>query len=491
MTSYLDGTDAGFSELIELHLRGQVFYNETTASYYVWNPSTLLWEVDRKGNRLKTRINATLIRSIDTYHRLILDTPDGPERDKKFRRVCRLRQQARTNASLNAIQDYLKGSSFSRCELLEKLDKTPYLIPMSRSVLDCRTGNVRPRTKDDFFSFELKYQLSGDFGPFPEWVQNLFSNLKDSRECTEYLQMLLGYFLTGSTREQMFAIFRGNKGKNGKGVILSLLEKCMGPFIYKMNKGLCIQSESCSNRGASLAKLIFSRLSYIDETRKEDKFRDDFIKDISGEGKLTYRPLYQSEQTVDVNTKFLCITNFSPRFDGTDSALVRRILIVPFEKYFRTKNESGYCKNDPNCIEIKNNNLKYELLEAHAQFFNWIAAGAVRYYKNLGRLVEIMPKSFKTSKRKYIHENDPVQQFIQEFCEIDPEYRISVVGFQTKLRKECGLLTSEYSSQAISKMMLEKGFDKSRQRVTFNGTTYNTKCYGGIRIRPNEEWDSE
>ena len=197
------------------------------------------------------------------------------------------------------------------------------------------------------------------------------------------------------------------------------------------------------------------------------------------------RPLYQAERTIDVHCKLLCITNFAPKFDGTDQAIARRILIIPFLKYFRTKNEAGYNPKDKYCVPITDNNFKYELLGQRAQFFNYIAAGAIRYYKYLGQLIDMMPETFKTARKKYIHTNDPVQQFVEEFCEIG-EYRVPVSGFQIKLRKEYGL-GPDYTSQMITKIMQEKGFEKRRHRATYGGTHYNTKCYIGIRIIPTEE----
>ena len=486
LSKYLDGSDVGFAELAERKLYGEVFYSETSNCFYVWNAGRRLYQVDRKGGKLKTRINHALSKSIDAHNINILKSlPDNKERDGLLKHIKKMRKQVRTNSCLNQIVDYLKGGIMISEDFTTHLDKAPHLIPTKGgTVVDCKTGKVRKRTKEDLFSFELGFNYSDDVGPFPQWITSLFDIYKDKKACTLYLQMLLGYFMTGETREQTFVVFQGNRGKNGKGVILNLLESVMGDFIYKMNKGLVIHSEKCSNRGASLAKLVFSRLSYIDETRKEDRFKDDFVKDISGEGKLTYRPLYQSERTIDVNCKFLCITNFAPKFDGTDQAIARRILIIPFLKYFRTKNEAGYNPNDKYCVTITDNNFKYELLEQRAQFFNFVVAGAIRYYKHLGQLIDMMPKTFKTARKDYIHSNDPVQQFVEEFCEVG-DYRVTVLGFQIKLRKENGL-GPEYTSQMITKIMQEKGFDKRKARENYGGTSYNTKCYIGIRIIPTE-----
>ena len=483
----LDGSDVGFAELAERKLYGEVFYSETSNCFYVWNASKRLYQVDRKGGKLKTRINHALSKSIDAYNIHILKIlPDNKERDERIKHIKKLRRHVRTNRCLNQIVDYLKGGTMISDDFTEKLDKDPHLIPTKGgTVVDFRTGKVRERTKEDLFSFELKFHYSDDHGPFPKWIESLFDIYKDKEACASYLQMLLGYFMTGETREQTFVVFRGNRGKNGKGVILNLLERIMGDFIYKINKGLVISSEKCSNRGASLAKLVFSRLSYIDETRKEDSFKDDFVKDISGEGKITYRPLYQSERTIDVNCKFLCITNFAPKFDGTDQAITRRILIIPFMKYFRTKNEAGHNPKDKYCVTITDNNFKYELLDQQANFFNYVVAGAIRYYKHLGQLIDMMPKTFKKARKDYIHENDPVHQFVSEFCETG-DYNVAVTGFQAKLRKEYGL-GPEYSSQVISKIMQEKGFEKKKQRVLLYGEQRNKVCYIGIRIMSTEE----
>ena len=157
-------------------------------------------------------------------------------------------------------------------------------------------------------------------------------------------------------------------------------------------------------------------------------------------------------------------------------------------KYFRTPNEAGYDVKDKFCNKIRDNNLKYELLKHKQQFFNWIVAGAIEYYKHLGQFMDIMPLTFKKAKTEYIHQNDPVQQFIEEFCDIDPSYNVPVTGFQTKLRKEYGLTAKDFTSQMISKIMSEKGFEKKQYRATYGGVHYNTICYMGIRIMPTEDY---
>jgi P4 family phage/plasmid primase-like protien len=482
----LDGTEVGFANLCEIYLKGEVVFDKTTNSYHVWNSNTALWVVDPRGNTVKTHLNRTLSENIDRYNIKILNSlPDNKERDILLANVKRMRRQVRTNNCLNQIVDYLKGS---RLVGNLELDKTPHLIPTKYGkVVDCKTGNIRNRIKEDYFSFELDFEyMPGQFGPFKEWLHSLFDLNNDSRQCEEFFQMLLGYFITGSTVEQIFGIWLGNKGRNGKGVILNLLESVMGSFIYKMNKGLVIENEKCSNKGASLSKLVFSRLSYIDETRKCDRFRDDFLKDISGEGVITFRPLYQSERTVHVNCKLLTVSNFAPNFDSTDNAFVRRILIIPFMKYFRQTFESDYIINDKYCIAIGDNNFKYELMKHKDKFFNYVVAGAIKYYKNIGKLMKCLPKTFVQAKNDYIFQNDPVRQFIEEFCEVGENYKVPVSGFQTKLKKEYGL-AKDYSSQIISRMMLDKGFNKKQHRTIYNDIGYNTKCYMGIRINPTEE----
>ena len=101
--------------------------------------------------------------------------------------------------------------------------------------------------------------------------------------------------------------------------------------------------------------------------------------------------------------------------------------------------------------------------------------------------MDIIPTTFKKKKKTYIHNNDPILQFVEEFCDISPDFRVPVTGFQTKLRKEYGLTPLEFTSQNISKIMFDKGFEKNRQRVTYAGHCYNTQCYVGIRIKPAEE----
>ena len=71
---------------------------------------------------------------------------------------------------------------------------------------------------------------------------------KEDNECelVKYLQAFLGYSITGHLTEQKFAIFWGEKGGNGKTVLIELLKNLLeekkyyatlsGDSLFKGNK---------------------------------------------------------------------------------------------------------------------------------------------------------------------------------------------------------------------------------------------------------------
>lgn len=100
-------------------------------------------------------------------------------------------------------------------------DNDSWLLSSASSVINLRTGASREARPDDYITKQAS--VTPDFETQPKrWLQFLQVVTGNNPALIDYLQLLCGYCLTGSTREHQFFFFYGT-GRNGKSVFMNVL----------------------------------------------------------------------------------------------------------------------------------------------------------------------------------------------------------------------------------------------------------------------------
>src|SRR5262249_45136643 len=84
----------------------------------------------------------------------------------------------------------------------EALDTDPWLFNVENGTLDLRTGEIREHRREDFITklAPLTFDPEADC---PLWQKFLHTVFDGNAELIAYLQRLVGYCLTGVTREHI------------------------------------------------------------------------------------------------------------------------------------------------------------------------------------------------------------------------------------------------------------------------------------------------
>src|SRR5437879_2202156 len=96
-------------------------------------------------------------------------------------------------------------------------------IGVKNGVLDLHTGICRDGDPSDYirtFSPTEWHGLDTQCPLFLKFLDALFELREDKDEVIHFLIRLLGYALTGTCREAIFAILYGPEGRNGKSTLL-------------------------------------------------------------------------------------------------------------------------------------------------------------------------------------------------------------------------------------------------------------------------------
>jgi hypothetical protein len=149
----------------------------------------------------------------------------------------------------------------------EQFDADPHLLNTPAGVVDLTTGAVQPHDRGLMMTMCTVVSPSQDL-PL-QWYSFLDEVTEQDGEFKAYLARLMGYCLTGSTREHILGFFSG-AGGNGKGVFTNTCAEVMGGYATSVPQGTFMSSSG--SRGGeeaspALASTRGSRLVLSSETQ--------------------------------------------------------------------------------------------------------------------------------------------------------------------------------------------------------------------------------
>jgi len=91
---------------------------------------------------------------------------------------------------------------------IEDLDTDPYLLGVTNGVVNLRTGGLRENSKAEFITKQAPVVYSPE-AKCPLWMSFLNQAMNNDQDMINYLQIIIGYSLTGDTREQKLFFLYG------------------------------------------------------------------------------------------------------------------------------------------------------------------------------------------------------------------------------------------------------------------------------------------
>lgn len=231
-------------------------------------------------------------------------------------------------ATTVAAVEHMARSDRRHAATADQWDADPWLLGTPGGTVDLRAGDVRPADRGDHITKLTAVAPDFDAG-CPLWLAFL-SRITDGNEALEdYLQRLVGYCLTGSTREQMFAFFYGT-GANGKGVFLNTVSAILGAYAH-VAPADTFEASRGDRHPTELAALQGARLVCSQETEEGRRWAESRIKALTGADPITARYMRQDFFTFLPTFKLLMAGNHKPGLRNIDEAMRRRLHMVPFE----------------------------------------------------------------------------------------------------------------------------------------------------------------
>lgn len=442
-------TDTGNSERFRDEYAGTVCYVPESKRFMIFDG--LRWSADSAG-AVTTMVKPCLQPILDE----VAQEADSGKRTALTRFYSKSCNVERIKAALTLAQPLLSVRQTD-------FDQNHFLLNCRNGTVDLKTGVLRPHSSADRITklVPVNYDKNATCPLFKEFLDKIFDS---DQELIDFLQRLIGYSLTGSTREQILIICHG-EGSNGKTTLLNVLKKLLPDYMQAAPPELLLTNLRAGGASPEVARLQGVRCAVLTETNDKDVLNESRVKRLTGGDPLTARHLHCDYFEFDPTHKVWLLTNHKPEIRGQDNAIWRRIRLIPFNVTIPEKEQDK--------------NLADKLEKELAGILTWAVQGCIEWQES--GLKE--PPQVLSATKSYQEEMDVVQEFLDECCDIEPALSAPVRQLYQCFVEWC----ENYRVQACSK----KKFSMSLQKKGFidTHTRYGAR-YQGLKLRSQNSFQS-
>ena len=319
---------------------------------------------------------------------------------------------------------------------LSEFDNSPDLLNCANGVVDLRTGEIEPHGPEqkNTYCSPVAYKPTADYADWEEWLLDAVGDQK----IVEWLQMAVGYSMTGCTYEDiLFYIF--GPTRSGKGLFTETISSVLGhPLAQGVNFSTFTEKRSADNQNFDLAPLKAARMVSASESNAYERFNEAKVKALTGNNQVSCAFKHKTHFNYYPQYKIWLSSNHPVNADPDDDAVWARIRVIEF----------------PTSHLGKENKSLRSKMRAPAYLegvLAWAVEGAIKWYE-LGSKGLVELESSRKSKQEQRDEQDNVQAWLDECCKIDagsfaansklyPAYRLwcEVNGVEAKKKKSLTL----------------------------------------------------
>lgn len=472
-------------------LEGKLLYATASTSWYVWQGN--VWRID------KINLILGLVRYVtDRYGEEIMALEakideskknNDPEEHQVFAKswnrkisqlqskIKALRQEKGRNACVKFAYTHFRNP-FS----IEggEFDKDPWLLGVQNGVIDLRSGILYPGEPKQLVSKQCSCRfVSLDDIDITPWLTFLSEIYDNDSELITFMQILLGYGITGLTTEHIFPFMLG-RGRNGKSLFIASVMRVMGDYAAMVPAELFLknnQPRASNQTDPGIMKLEGLRLAVSSEVEEGSRFSAQQVKRLTGGDMLEGRNPYDKELRNFKPTHLnIMIGNHEPVPPTGDPAFWDRTFLINHPVRFVKANPDP-AKNE----RLADQDIEAKLHGMDEQILAWLVEGCL-LWQAAGKKIT-PPLSVLKSTEEYQEDADWVGQFIDACCdrqEVETGATILYVAFTLWYQENINAKKNQTPTQRAFGLKL-KGRGDIGWRRTGDGVYYK-----GLAL--NAEW---
>jgi len=410
----------------------------------VWMPGTR-WQIGDRGDAL-------LRMSIRRYLDELYQRYPAPEENKRDYRLS-LKQASFLSGVLSEVKPWLPPKSE------RDFDSHPDLLPLVNGLVsDLQAGKLRTMQREDCQT--KRVQIVPADVLTPRWTPFLQEITCGDGELAAYILRVMALCITGLSLH-LLIIFYG-RGRNGKGVLLRLLEKILGGELFAISlrpEDVEYQRGGEERNKRLMGRLKGKRLAYTGET-VSGRLDWTLLKTLTGGDTLAGAALYQKRERFKPSHTLILTTNERPVLPPT-VAFKERLRFVPFLGDF-SKSKDFTLEDD---LAAEMPGILWQLIKAAPAVF---ANG------------DEPPATVREATDDVMDENDTARPFIEQCLIEDPNAVTPTPEMEAAVRKWIGGLV-------LGSVDLDRIMDGIRARwMHGRKRTPGGQIRGfiGVRLRP-------
>lgn len=279
-------------------------------------------------------------------------------------------------------------------------DASPDELNVKNGVLNLRTGELHPHSPNQRFTYCIPIDYNPDADP-TFWTDFLSTTIDGGPEMLDYLQMAMGYAITGHTSEECLWYIHGPT-RSGKGTFTETLLALFGePLSTEVDFSVFVAKREGDSQNFDLAGLMPCRVVFTSESNRYETLNTGKVKQLTGGNMVRAAFKHRDLFTYRPQFKAFLVSNQPVNADVDDDAVWYRVKVLRFPK-----SRAG----------AEDKTLKERMKQPTnlAGVLRWLVDGAKRWYQSPTGLLHPMQVEANTNEHRA--ELDMVASWLAENC---------------------------------------------------------------------------
>ncbi len=408
----------------------------------------LVWDGMRHARDRDGRVDRMAKDISRIMHDESFGLPDRDEARALSKHAFRSENEARIKAMVSLARTEMDISV-----LPERLDADPWAFNVSNGTIDLRTGELHPHNQADLITKLASVEYAPEARA--EVFEAFLLEIMDGRvDLVRFIQRAVGYSMTGHVSEHVLLFLYG-LGANGKSTLFNVLLRLFGDYAKQSEPELLMRKRGESHP-TGIADLKGARLVVTSEIDAGRRMAESLVKQLTGGDRIKARYMRQDFFEFEPSHTLWLMANHKPVVTGTDAAIWRRILLVPFDVTIPS--------------ERQDSQLGARLEAELPGILNWAVRGCLEWqHEGLAP-----PEEVRAATRSYRTDMDTLGDFLAEHCVIEPRAESGAKELYDRYTEWTALSGERKKSKKVFGLELkERGFetqkDSKTRRLTYLG----------------------